>query len=132
MMGFFRKFVAVTAVATCVSACGDSKQVIQGTYEEAIKIATVHMERTGEAWSQAAPNLCAMSDEQWTAFVGGLASGTLVTGLLAGDSVMLVMTSYGTLAVVAPAVATGVVVAAGTVAATYGGVKGYCHVKEIA
>ena len=132
MMGLFRKFVAIAAFAAFITACGDSKHVIQGTYEEAIKIATVHMERTSEAWNQAAPNLCEMSDEQWATFVGGLASGTLVTGLLAGDSVMLVMTSFGTLAVVAPAVATGVIVAAGTVAATYGGVKGYCHVKEIA
>ena len=132
MMGLFSKFVAVAAAAAFMTACGDSKHVIQGTYEEAIKIAAVHMEKTSEAWNQAAPNLCEMSDEQWATFVGGLASGTFVTGMLAGDSVMLVMTSYGTLAVVAPAVATSVVVAAGTVAATYGGVKGYCHVKEIA
>jgi hypothetical protein len=59
---------------------------------------------------------CDLIHEQWANF--------------AGDSVIVLLTTAGDIAVVAPAVATGVTVAAGTVAATYGRIKGYCQLQE--
>ena len=73
---------------------------------------------------------CDLIHEQWANFVGVLSASTAITGALAGDSIIVLLTTAGDIAVVAPAVATGVTVAAGTVAATYGRIKGYCQLQE--
>ena len=63
-------------------------------------------------------------------FIGGVAAGTSVTAMAAGDSVLVVLTSSGALAISAPAVATTTTVAAGSVATTYVAIKAYCDSKD--
>ena len=129
----FTKFISCISLALTLTACSeDQVQTIKGTYAESVKIAETYMGQAVEVWQESEVNLCDLSDEQWANFVGGLSTGTAITGALAGDSIIVLLTSAGGIAVVAPAVATGVTVAAGTVAATYGGIKGYCELKGVA
>ena len=126
----FTHFIFCIAFALTLAACSeDHVQTIKGTYVESVKIAETYMGQAVEAWQESEVNLCDLSDEQWANFVGGLSTGTAITGALAGDSIIVLLTSAGGIAVVAHAVATGVTVAAGTVAATYGGIKAYCELK---
>ena len=132
-MNVLKTLASCISVTGLLSACSDEQtQVIKGTYEESVKVAEQYMNQAVTTWRESEVNLCDLNDEQWANFVGGLSTGTAITGALAGDSVIVLLTSAGGLAVVAPAVATGVTVAAGTVAATYGGIKGYCRLKETA
>lgn len=130
-MKAFNAFASSIALTGLLSACSDEQaQLLKGTYEESVKVAEQYMGQAAETWQDSDVNLCELSDEQWANFVGGLSTGTAITGALAGDSIIVLLTSAGGIAVVAPAVATGVTVAAGTVAATYGAIKGYCKLQE--
>ena len=111
---------------------GECKGAVCGTYAEAVGIAEEHMGRTIDYWEQSDTDACDLSESEWVDFLGGLSVGTVLTAGLAGDSIIVVLTAAGGIAIVTPAVATAVTVAAGTVAATYGGVKAYCQLKETA
>ena len=113
------------------TAYGDTKEVIEGTYEEAVKITSTVMENTAEYWAK--KELCDVSENDLGGlfnFLGGAAAGTSVTAMAAGDSVLIVLTSSGALAISAPAVATTTIVTAGSVATTYAAIKAYCGNKD--
>ena len=65
-------------------------------------------------------------DSKLVDFAGGAAAGAATTGLIAGDSVMVIATSAGGVAATMPAVAPVIVIGAGLTAAAYAGVKGTC------
>jgi len=113
------------------TAFGDTKEVIAGTYENMVNITSAVMENTAEYWAKT--DLCDVSEDDLGDlfdFLGGVAAGTSVTAMAAGDSVLVVLTSSGALAISAPAVATTTTVAAGSVATTYVAIKAYCDNKD--
>ncbi|MDG2441679.1 MAG: hypothetical protein P8M13_00325 [Luminiphilus sp.] len=131
-MRAFKFFIYCIAVTVTLTGCSDEQtKAIKVTFDESVEVAERSIERAVETWRESDVNLCELTDDQWANFVGGLSTGTAITGALAGDSIIVLLTSAGSIAVVAPAVATGVTVAAGTVAATYGGIKGYCQLKGV-
>ena len=65
-------------------------------------------------------------DSKLVDFAGGAAAGTAATGLIAGDSMLIIATSAGSAAAVMPAVAPIIVIGAGLTTAAYAGVKGTC------
>ena len=131
-MGGFKVFIYCIAVTVTLTGCSDEQtQAIKVTFDESVEVAERSMERALETWRESDVKLCELTDDQWANFVGGLSTGTAITGALAGDSIIVLLASAGSIAVVAPAVATGVTVAAGTVAATYSGIKGYCQLKGV-
>jgi len=71
-------------------------------------------------------DMCAVND----GFAGGAFIGTATTSLLAGESVVAIVTSGGILVASAPAIATGVTVSALAGSAIYLGKKGYCYVTD--
>ena len=127
-MKILKTLVSGIAIIGLLSACSENQsQFVRGAYQDSFKFAEQYMDQAVETWRDSDLNLCDLSDEQWANFVGGLSTGTAITGALAGDSIIVLLTSAGGIAVIAPAVATGVTVASGTVAATYAGIKGYCQ-----
>jgi len=113
------------------TAFGDTKEVIAGTYENMVNITSAVMENTAEYWAKT--DLCDVSEDDLGDlfdFLGGVAAGTSVTAMAAGDSLLVVLTSSGALAISAPAVATTTTVAAGSVATTYAAIKAYCGNKD--
>ena len=58
---------------------------------------------------------------------GGIAIGTAATSVMAGESVLMVITSSGILVASTPAIATGVTVTALAGATVYLGARGYCY-----
>ncbi|MDC0572922.1 hypothetical protein OAO91_05705 [Luminiphilus sp.] len=101
-------------------------ELAEETYEESVIVTSVYMEEMTSKWRDRPVELCEMTDSEMFDFIGGLTSGTALTGWLAGDSIIALATSMGTVAVVMPAVATGIVVGAASASAAYAGVKGYC------
>lgn len=63
-------------------------------------------------------------------FVGGAAVGTLATSVVAGDSVIVLISGSGLLVASAPAVATGIAATALVGSAVYLTAKGYCFVTR--
>lgn len=63
-------------------------------------------------------------------FAGGAAIGTLATSTIAGDSMLVVIGSSGLLVATAPAVATGVTIAAMAGSAVYLSARGYCYLTN--
>ena len=113
------------------TAFGDIQEVIEGTYDEAVKRTSEQIETTARYWAEA--DLCDVSEDGLDGlfnFVGGVAAGTSVTAMAAGDSVLVVLTSSGALAISAPAVAATTIVTAGSVATTYAAIKAYCGNKD--
>jgi hypothetical protein len=113
------------------TAFGDIQEVIEGTYDEAVKRTSEQIETTARYWAEA--DLCDVSEDGLDGlfnFVGGVAAGTSVTAMAAGDSVLVVLTSSGALAISAPAVASTTTVAAGSVATGYVAIKAYCDNKD--
>ena len=133
MRNAIRLSAAVLVVAVLASAgCSeDQKRTAMGTYEEAVENTTEIIENTAYYWKKkfSETDVCDLSEQNWVDFVGGAAVGTSVTGAVAGESALVLMTSTGIAVLTAPAVATGVTIAAGSAAATYGAVKAYCASK---
>ena len=126
-----KNLILFVLVPMLITACGDSKEVIEGTYKEAVERTSKQMEITARYWAEA--DLCDVSEDglgDLFNFVGGVAGGTSVTAMVAGDSVLIVLTSSGALAISAPAVATTTIVTAGSVATTYVAIKSYCDNKD--
>lgn len=113
------------------TAFGDIQEVIEGTYDEAVNLTSDVMVNTAKYWAET--DLCDVSEDglgDLFHFVGGVAAGTSVTAMAAGDSVLVVLTSSGALAISAPAVATTTIVTAGSVATTYVAIEAYCGNKD--
>ena len=120
-----KKLIApILAAGLLLSGCGieDAK----GIYKESINITSGYLEAATSKWQSRPVGVCELNESELFDFMGGLTAGTALAGWVAGDSVIAVMTSMGTLVVAMPAVATGVVASAATAATAYAGVKGYC------
>jgi len=65
-----------------------------------------------------------------TDFAGGALMGTAATSILAGESVVAIVTASGALVASAPAIASGATIAAVAGSAVYLTSKGYCYWTE--
>ncbi|MFY0678228.1 MAG: type II secretion system protein [Neptuniibacter sp.] len=74
--------------------------------------------------------ICQMNKKSFTDFVGGLSVGTAITAGAAKSSFILIVTETGVLIGTAAAVAPVVTFTAGSAAAGYVALKGYCTAKE--
>ena len=121
--------VLILSLSVFTTAC----DAIVGTYGEAIEIVEDQIPKVTDYWKGvfAKTDLCAVSEDDLFNFAGGVAVGTQVTAMLAGDSVIIVLSSSGVLAVTAPAVTTGATILAGSAAVTYAGIKAYCVNQDL-
>ena len=75
-------------------------------------------------------NLCSYSKTSFVNFVGGTAAGTALTSAIAGDSIVMIITSNAVLVGTAPAIAPTIALGATTAAAAYGTLKAWCAREE--
>ena len=122
-----KKLIApVLAAGLLLSGCGVEVEDAKGIYRASIKITSEYMDAAASKWQGRPAGICELNESELFDFVGGLSAGAALTGWVAGDTVVAVMTSIGPAFVLMPAVATGVVASAATAATAYAGVKGYC------
>ncbi|MDB2512323.1 hypothetical protein N9X48_06535 [Luminiphilus sp.] len=127
-----KNLILFVLVPMLITACGDSKEVIEGTYKEAVERTSKQMEVTANYWERVfiKTDLCAVSEDTLFDFAGGMAVGTNVTAFLAGESVFIVMASSSALVITAPAVATSTTLVAGSVTTAYLSIKTICAERD--
>ena len=136
-----KKLIAGVWALILITGCGESAtgtiedlaaktgpvmERLAETYDVTMETASGHLDELAEKWTERPIRVCEMTDDAMFDFVGGLMSGTALTGYIAGDSIIAVATAYGYVAVVMPAVATSIVIGASSAAVGYAGLKAYC------
>jgi hypothetical protein len=76
-------------------------------------------------------DLCSYSENTFIDVVGGAAAGTALTSAMAGESMVIIVTSNALLVGTAPVVAPAVVVGAATATAAYATLKAWCSRGEV-
>jgi len=101
-------------------------EAVAGAYTTSLEMTSGHMVAAAQKWKERPVGICEMTDDEMFDFLGGAMAGTAFTGWVAGDSLIAIVTAAGSISVVVPAVATGLVAGAASATAAYGAVKTYC------
>lgn len=126
MKGFLNLSLAITLSVALLSGCEGAADSVKEMSNKTVEITSDQMATLLDWWQVRPTGVCELSEEEAFDFAGGVAAGTVLTALISGDIIVGLVTSAGTLAVVVPAVASGVVLAGGTAAVGYAGIKAYC------
>ena len=126
MKGFLNVLLAMPLSVVLLSGCEGTGDSVKEISDKTAEITSEQMGMLLDWWQVRPTRVCELSEEEIFDLAGGVAAGTVLTAFISGDIIVGLATSTGTLAVAVPAVAGGVVLAGGTAAVGYVGIKAYC------